>query len=160
MTNIKEISPESALGKVGRGQPAAPKPPEESAPEKAGGAPEQKDILQLDEKRRQEVRLTENARLLLEELPDVRPERVEEVRRRLREGFYDDPEVVEKVVDKILEELSERRSAARNLESEPEVREGDSADSQRLQQARRRLAHVGADADDRGLRRAGRRRYA
>lgn len=148
MTNIKEISPESALGKVGRGQPTAPKPPEETAPEKADATPDRKDILQVDEKRRQEVRLMENARLLLEELPDTRPERIEEVRRRLQEGFYDDPEVVEKVVDKVLEELSQRKSAIGKLKSETEVKEDNSTDPKRVQQARHRLARGYYDQPD------------
>jgi hypothetical protein len=150
MTNIKEISPEASIGKVGRGQPAAAQAPEESRRGKVPAESSQRDILQVDEKRRDEVRLIENARLLLSELPDIRPERVEEVRRRLREGFYDRPDVIEKVVDQILKEGSFRASSARKAEtgSEAKISEEEQKSEERVQRARRRQANGYYDQPD------------
>lgn len=106
MTNIKEILPEAAIGKLDRKQPTAPRAPDESRPEKIQEESKQRDLLQVDEKRRDETRLVENAKLLLEELPDVRSDRVEQARQRLENGFYDRPEVLDQTAGKLLESES------------------------------------------------------
>lgn len=42
---------------------------------------------------------------IVREAPEVRPERVEEVRALLRSGHYDSPEVIEKVAERLLGDL-------------------------------------------------------
>ena len=37
------------------------------------------------------------------EIPDVRIAKMEEVRAKLRDGFYDSPEVIEQVADKVID---------------------------------------------------------
>ena len=140
MINIPKISPESSVGKVGRGQQTAPQAPSETKQEKITPEPTSKDILQVDPKRREDARLFENARLLLEELPDIRPERIEEVRRRLQAGFYDRPEALEETAKKILREEPLQESAETSKE--------DQADNERVQQARRRLVSGYYDQSD------------
>ncbi|TKJ40266.1 hypothetical protein CEE37_08035 [candidate division LCP-89 bacterium B3_LCP] len=134
MTNIPKIAPDSAIGKVSRGQQTPVKPKEEVSPDKTTTEASSKDTVHVDEKRQENVRLAENARLLLEELPDVRSERVEQARRRLQEGFYDDPEVLAKTAGKILQERSEVINA--NLKSADQ----DDTNGEKVQNAKRRVA--------------------
>ncbi len=43
------------------------------------------------------------------EIPDVRDAKVEEVRAKLKDGFYDRPEVIEEVANKVVEAFSIKR---------------------------------------------------
>ncbi|RJP79941.1 MAG: hypothetical protein C4524_04460 [Candidatus Zixiibacteriota bacterium] len=117
MAEIKQISRDPVV------TPAAHKIP---APvEKAGHDPalqparpdqSDRDQVQVDRQRVEEARLEESARLLLEELPEVRPDRVAEARRRLAQGHYDRPEVLEQTAGKIAAEQQE--TAARKLKDD------------------------------------------
>ncbi len=108
MNDIKEISPEAGIGKVGRGQPAAPqKTAEEVRQEQAADVAKKQDSLQVDQQRKQEAHLIENSRLFLDELPDVRAYRVQQAKRRLQEGYYNRPEVLEETAAKLLQDESE-----------------------------------------------------
>ena len=53
--------------------------------------------------------ISEEARLLnkLSEVPDVRMDRVEELRKEIAAGNYETPERIEQAVDRLLEELAE-----------------------------------------------------
>ena len=44
-----------------------------------------------------------NLKTRMAEIPDVRIEKMEEVRAKLRDGFYDSPEVIEQVADKVID---------------------------------------------------------
>ena len=103
MNDVKGISPEAAIGKVDRKQPAISPSTEESKRQESGVESIPKDSLQVDKERRDEARLLDNARLLLDELPEVRSDRVELAKRRLEAGYYDRPEVLAKTAGKILD---------------------------------------------------------
>ncbi len=106
MTNVKGIAAESGINPVKRGTTASPSAPDEIKKEQkatSGAAPE--DTLQVDQERRRTAGMIENARLLLEELPDTRPERIAQVKQRLREGFYERQEVLRDTAGKILDDL-------------------------------------------------------
>jgi hypothetical protein len=45
------------------------------------------------------------ARERLSDLPDVRPEKIRDAEKRIKEGFYDRPEVMSKIVDRFPEEM-------------------------------------------------------
>lgn len=129
MTNIKGISAESAIGQVKRGKAAAPQTPEEikkeQSPEKSPGS----DTLQVNQKQREITQLVENARLLLDELPDVRPDRVEQAKQRLQEGFYQRPEVREEIAQKILDEFSTLKTDQNNTAEQSSTKRTERAKS-------------------------------
>ncbi len=115
MTDIKEISPDAALKGVERKKTSPTKEVDGGVRRLQDGVhPTDQDILQLDEKRRADAVLEENAKLLLKELPEVRKERVEAVKKKLVEGFYDRLEVLQKTAVKIEEEVEGDK--ARNAE--------------------------------------------
>jgi len=132
MTNIKEIAQDAAISQVARKQAMAVKESVASGEEKGVRAASQPgpDIIQVDQQRREEAILEESAKLLLRELPDVRPDRVEEARRKLQEGFYDRPDILEKTTDKIQQDLA----------SPAKLEAGEGVDRQHVETARRRLA--------------------
>ncbi len=107
MNDIKQIAPDAAIGKVGRKQTNASKPSEEIRKEKSAEVSDRKDSLQVDQMRKEEAHLIDNSRLLLEELPEVRNDKVALARQRLQEGFYDKPEVLNETTSKLLKEQSE-----------------------------------------------------
>jgi hypothetical protein len=125
MTEVKQISEESAIGKVSRGTPASqPKTAEEIKKEKTGEEVARKDSLQVNEKLREEATLVENARLLLDELPEVREDKIALARRRLAEGFYDKAEVIEKTAAKMVDEKNQDRAAGRVDKARNRLAEG------------------------------------
>ncbi|MCX6639284.1 MAG: hypothetical protein NTW14_02215 [bacterium] len=101
MNNIKEITPDPAIGTVGRGQLSGAKGTAENERKPAAAEEIQQDQLQVDDKRRDETRLVENAKLMLGELPEVRTDKVELARQRMQEGYYDRPEVLQAAAEKI-----------------------------------------------------------
>jgi anti-sigma28 factor (negative regulator of flagellin synthesis) len=106
MTNVKGIAAESGINQVKRGTTVSPSTPDEIKRDRKaekGGA--QEDTLQVNQERRRAAGMIENARLLLEELPDSRPERIAQVKQRLQEGFYERAEVLEGTAGKILDDL-------------------------------------------------------
>ncbi|HHT9146980.1 MAG TPA: flagellar biosynthesis anti-sigma factor FlgM [Candidatus Wunengus sp. YC61] len=46
---------------------------------------------------------------VVSEIPDVRDAKVEEVRTKLKDGFYDRPEVIEEVANKVVDAFSIKR---------------------------------------------------
>mgnify|MGYP005834496869 CR=1 FL=1 len=111
MTDIKEIAPDAALKGVERKKTAPPQGVDGGARHRVDEIPKTKqDVLQLDEKRRADAVLEENAKLLLKELPEIRTERVQEVKRKLQEGFYDKLEVLGKTAAKIEDEIESQKS--------------------------------------------------
>ncbi|MFH1861460.1 MAG: hypothetical protein ABH878_01500, partial [bacterium] len=95
--DIREILPGWNPGRVERQHKTdspALKPNERDSGRRDSGRIEE-DILDLDQKLRENVRLAENAKLLLPELPEVRTDLIEQIRQRLDAGFYDSEEVLE-----------------------------------------------------------------
>lgn len=138
MDNVKEIRPDAHVGQVSRQQPASARQPADSVREKEGGnaADSSRDILQVDQRRREDVRLEENAKLLLKELPDVRLDRIEEARRRLQEGFYDQEDVLRQTADRILQDQRPSSTAEVKQTSAPTPR---TTELSKVDQARNRL---------------------
>ncbi len=134
MTNVSKISPDSTIGKVNRQQQATPQTPAELKLDDVTPESNRKDILQVDRKRQEEIRLQENARLLLGELPDKRPDKIAEARRRMDSGYYDRPEVLEETAGKIIEENSSTTALRTKEESNHEI------NPDRVNTARQRLA--------------------
>ena len=141
MTNVKGISPEAAVGKVDRRQPATPPTPEESKREKSGVESIPKDEIHVDKERRDEARLVDNARLLLDELPEVRSDKVELAKRRLEAGYYDRPEVLGKTAGKILDSESQEKAIPIKVDDGTgrKTTSGNLQEGERAEQIRRRL---------------------
>jgi len=106
MTNIKGISPESGVSPLGRKQVQEQKPVEKTEREQQTAENIREDSLQIDEQRKRDAQMIEDARLLLEELPDVRDAKVKEVRQKLAEGYYDDPKVLKAVAEEIMKDTA------------------------------------------------------
>jgi hypothetical protein len=140
MNNIKQISQDAAVTQVARQQTAPVKNSGESPEQIKNAADSQKDVLQLDQSRKEEAILEQNARLLLNELPEVRPDRVEEARRRLQQGFYDRKEVLQATAGSIQQDVS---SAAR-----ANTAPADQSETSTVAAARRRLAQGYYDQQD------------
>ena len=47
-----------------------------------------------------------NLKTVVSEIPDVRDAKMEEVRAKLKDGFYDRPEVIEEVANKVIDAFS------------------------------------------------------
>lgn len=99
-------------------------PPAESPPVRPV-APTPADRAEVTPELQDASRLKEAAQLVLRELPDVRPDRVELARRRLAEGYYDRPEV--------------RQAVAAAILADPELPAPSALTPQRLAEIRRRL---------------------
>jgi hypothetical protein len=108
MSNIKEITHDQAIGQIARKQAEQVKSPAETNREDETTRTDalKSDQVQLDSRRAEDAHLEENAKLLLGELPDVRPDRVEEAKRKLASGFYDRPDVLEETAGKIRQEFA------------------------------------------------------
>ncbi|MFH1734356.1 MAG: flagellar biosynthesis anti-sigma factor FlgM [bacterium] len=102
MANVKGITPESGIGSIGRKQVQEQKPAERIEREQHAIERIKEDSLQVDQQRKLDAQMIEDARLLLEELPEIRDAKVAEVRSKLAEGFYDNPDVIKAVADKIV----------------------------------------------------------
>ena len=50
-----------------------------------------------------------NLKTVVSEIPDVRDAKVVEVRAKLKDGFYDRPEVIEEVANKVIDAFSSKR---------------------------------------------------
>jgi len=126
MNEIKQIAQDAALNQVARQQAAAAK--EVTAPaeqREAGAAPRSgADTIELDPRRREDAIIEENAKILLNELPEVRSERVEEARRKLESGFYDRPEVIEQAAQNVQNELDQTAALAQKQQTEGEMVDG------------------------------------
>jgi anti-sigma28 factor (negative regulator of flagellin synthesis) len=108
MSNIKEITHDQAIGQIARKQAEQVKSPAETNRETETTRPDAvgRDLVEVDAQRADEAQLEENARLLLNELPEVRSDRVEEAKRKLAAGFYDSQNVLEETAGKIRQELA------------------------------------------------------
>lgn len=126
MNEIKQIAQDAALNEVARQQAAAAK--EISAPADqrgAGAAPRSgADTIEFDPRRREDAIIEENAKILLNELPEVRSERIEEARRKLESGFYDRPEVIEQAAQNVQNELDQTAALAQKQKTEDEMVDG------------------------------------
>ena len=138
MSNIPKIIPDASPGKIERGQQTPPQPARESSREEATPEAEKRDLLLVDRERQDEARFTGDARLLLEELPEVRRDRVERVRRRLESGYYERPDILERTADGLLnDETVLKPLIPRNLKDIHGT--DDLTEVERMQIARRRL---------------------
>jgi hypothetical protein len=140
MNDVKQIAQDSNISQVGRQRltPTQESPPSGVEKDIRGMAQEGQDILDVDRARRDEAILEENAKLLLKELHDARPDRVAEAQARLQAGFYDRPEVLEETAQKIQEDLQATgadRGGRTLLTDQPK-----NADASPVDAARQRLA--------------------
>ena len=62
------------------------------------------DRAEIDRIAREDARVLEGARLVLEALPEVRREKVEEARRRLEQAYYNGPDVKAQIAKNMLED--------------------------------------------------------
>jgi hypothetical protein len=113
MSNIKEITPDPNVARVDRKPTTPVKESKETLRDDhiQSLTESGRDVVQVDARRAEDARLEENARLLLEELPDGRPDRVAEAKRKLAEGFYDRPEVLEETAGKITQDRAAQKAA-------------------------------------------------
>ena len=59
------------------------------------------DTVDISKEARNLEQSVENLKTVVSEIPDVRDAKVEEVRAKLKDGFYDRPEVIEEVAKKL-----------------------------------------------------------
>ncbi len=69
-----------------------------------------------------EAHLLEGAKLVFDALPDVRADRVAAATKRLAEGFYDRPEVVDQIAARLAADPEARPAAPLSLEQQSEIR--------------------------------------
>lgn len=114
MSNIKQIAHDPAVDQLARQQAAQVKEAQQvqNEQELKPGAPSDQDVVQVNAGRADDARLEEDAKLLLDELPEVRSDRVEEAKRKLAAGFYDRPEILKETAGKIAQDLSEPKLAS------------------------------------------------
>lgn len=61
------------------------------------------DSVDISKEARNLERTIANLKIRMDEMPDVRVAKMEEVRAKLRDGFYDRPEVIEQVAEKVID---------------------------------------------------------
>lgn len=64
------------------------------------------DTVDISKEARNLEQTVENLKTVVREIPDVRDAKVEEVRAKLKDGFYDRPEVIEEVANKVIDAFS------------------------------------------------------
>src|SRR3972149_1812095 len=67
------------------------------------------DTVDISKDARNLEQTVENLKTVVREIPDVRDAKVEEVRAKLKDGFYDRPEVIEEVANKGVNAFSIKR---------------------------------------------------
>jgi negative regulator of flagellin synthesis FlgM len=64
------------------------------------------DTVDISKEARNLEQTVENLKTVVREIPEVRDAKVEEVRAKLKDGFYDRPEVIEEVANKVIDAFS------------------------------------------------------
>ena len=67
------------------------------------------DTVDISKEARNLEQTVENLKTVVSEIPDVRDAKVEEVRAKLKDGFYDRPEVIEEVANKVIDAFTVKR---------------------------------------------------
>ena len=67
------------------------------------------DTVDISKEARNLEQSVENLKTVVSEIPDVRDAKMEEVRAKLKDGFYDRPEVIEEVAKKVIDAFSSKR---------------------------------------------------
>ncbi|MCR4320263.1 MAG: flagellar biosynthesis anti-sigma factor FlgM [Candidatus Brocadiaceae bacterium] len=61
------------------------------------------DTVDISKEARNLEQTVDNLKTVVSEIPDVRDAKMEEVRAKLKNGFYDRPEVIEEVANKVID---------------------------------------------------------
>jgi len=69
-----------------------------------------------------ESNLLEGAKLVFEAIPDVRADRVALAKQRLADGFYDKPEIADRIADRMVADPEAQPSASLSLSQQGEIR--------------------------------------
>ena len=67
------------------------------------------DTVDISKEARNLEQTVENLKTVVSDIPDVRDAKMEEVRAKLKDGFYDRPEVIEEVANKVIDAFSSKR---------------------------------------------------
>ena len=67
------------------------------------------DTVDISKEARNLEQTVKNLKTVVSEIPDVRDAKVEEVRAKLKDGFYDRPEVAEEVANKVIDAFTVKR---------------------------------------------------
>ncbi|MBI2471710.1 MAG: flagellar biosynthesis anti-sigma factor FlgM [Planctomycetes bacterium] len=67
------------------------------------------DTVDISKEARNLEQTVENLKIAVREIPDVRDAKVEEVRAKLKDGFYDRQEVIEDVANKVIDAFTIKR---------------------------------------------------
>ncbi len=89
---INNIQDSGGIGPI-KGPAQRPVEPQKDKPTYPGKVESQKDRADLTPVNQENSRTLEASKLLLESIPDVRLDKIELARRRLADGFYDQPEI-------------------------------------------------------------------
>ncbi len=74
-----------------------------------GSAHIKPDTIDISKETKDFIQMIANLKTAVNEMPDVREAKIEEVKAKLKEGFYDKPEVIGEVADKVIDAFSIRR---------------------------------------------------
>ncbi|HHT9138786.1 MAG TPA: flagellar biosynthesis anti-sigma factor FlgM [Candidatus Wunengus sp. YC60] len=70
------------------------------------------DTVDISKEARNLEQTVENLKTVVSEIPDVRDAKVEEVRAKLKDGFYDRQEVIEDVANKVIDAFSIKKQGS------------------------------------------------
>ncbi|MBW7897140.1 Anti-sigma-28 factor, FlgM [Candidatus Brocadiaceae bacterium B188] len=70
---------------------------------------EKNDSIDISKEARELEQTITNLKQLANEIPDVRHEKIEEVKQKIKDGFYDRPEVIFQTAGKIMDVLSNKK---------------------------------------------------
>jgi len=99
MSQITRIPPDADVTRINSARQTNQTTPQK---QEDTGIPKEKEYtVDVDKKAQEDARLEQNAKLLLDELPGSRADRVEQAKIRLAEGYYDNDSVIDQTAEKI-----------------------------------------------------------
>ncbi|MFH0766379.1 MAG: hypothetical protein V2A61_08165 [Calditrichota bacterium] len=107
--NITDINSAGGLGPLTGSPSSKPTPSPEGQRSKSVEASRLPvDRTELDSNSRQDARVLEAAKMVIEALPEIRSDRVALARQRLSQGYYDRPEIQQAIAAKLVQDPESR----------------------------------------------------
>ncbi len=104
MENISKVSINAKVGNTNRADTNQVHPKTEK--DKQSTRTTGPDTIDISKETKNFIQMVANLKTAVSEMPDVRAEKIEEVKAKLKEGFYDKPEVINEVANKIVDAFS------------------------------------------------------
>ncbi len=97
----KDVNKKLKSGLLGKADPAK----SGGKPDKGAPAPSIQDVVTLSAEYENAKKVKKWAKQA-EQMPDIRPDKIKEIKEKMVNGFYDDPEVIKKTAQIIADEIS------------------------------------------------------